>query len=229
MKIFSKLSDGLFKLLKFILVLIFILALCYIVKWRIDKLYITELAGSDIEFSMKDEYHKVIKDIRMIVKKDEMQEVVTPQALLDEEEDSDIINIAIPEDATVPEIGKILLEKELMTDENAFEALVYNMGVENKFSAGSFEIEKGTKIRDTILILTGLENHLYEIEIMPGAAGDAVGEKLEKLGVIESGAEFAKNAREYGVFYKFKPGEYQIEKPIRVKVLIEQLTNGSMK
>ena len=228
MKIFSTLSDCLFKLFKIILLLILILVLCFIVKWRIDALYIDSLSKNRIEFTLKDEFDKSKLDLANLRNKNTEEQIVTPQPLLDENKNTNIVSITIPEGSNIDTIGDILIENHLMTDLNAFKTIVDNMGLTNKFTAGSFEINKDSKIKDTIYLLTDAKPQVYEIEIMPGAAADAVGKKLQDMGVIESGPTFAQNCKTYNVFYKFKPGKYKIETPVKVKVLIRQLTGENI-
>lgn len=227
MKIFSKISDFLFKFIEVILVLLFIALLCFIVKWRIDALYINSLSQSKINFTIADEFKKTKTDIINFKNKDENQ-ISTPQPLLEENIDEDLVCITIPEGSSVDEVGNMLIENNLMTDLPAFKGLVDSMGLSNKFVAGSFKVKKDSKIRDTILELTNSKSKEYDVEIMEGAAADAVGQKLEGLGIIESGKTFEQNCKEYNVYYKFKPGNYKIVTPIKVKVLIEELTGETI-
>lgn len=227
---FRKISDFLFKLLQLFFILLFVLILCFIVKWRIDALYINSLSENKINFSLVDEFEKTKKDIIALKNCETEDQVTTPQPLLDESnsESKNILTINIPQNSSVDDIGNILIENKLMTNLNSFKTLVDNMGLTNKFVAGSFKIDKDSKIRDTILVLTNTKSKEYEFEILEGASADAVGKKLQKLGIIESAATFSQNAKNYNVFYKFKPGKYKIQTPIKIKVLIEQLTGEKL-
>ena len=228
MKAFNKVGDLLFKILKLIGIAIFIAILCFIIKWRIDKLYIDSVAKAEVKFTLKDEYRKTIDDIKKVDKAPEEAES-TPAALLEEDENENIIKVTIPEGETTEQIGEILKENGLMTDVKAFKKLLYKMGLENKIIPGTYEIPKGTKIRDTILLITDSESKVYEFEISKGAAADAVGAKLQKMGVIESGTTFAQKCREHGVFYKMKPGKHVIETPLRVQYIMEEVTGETIK
>lgn len=223
---FGKISDFLFKILQLFFVLLFIAILCFIVKWRIDALYINSLSENKINFSLVDEFQKTKKDILTLKNGEIEDQVTTPQQLLDEDsnKNSNILTITIPENSSIDDIGNILIENNLMTSLSSFKSLVDSMGLNSKFVAGSFEIKKDSKIRDTILTLTNTESKEYEFEILEGAAADAVGKKLQSLGVIQSASTFSQNAKDYNVFYKFKPGKYKIQTPIKVKNLIEILT-----
>lgn len=227
MKIFNKIGDLLFKILKLIGILIIILILCFIIKWRIDKLYIDSVAKAEVKFSLNDEYFKTVDDINKIFKPEEAKS--TPTALLEEKDNENIISITIPEGAKIEEVGQILKENNFMTDIKSFKELLYRMGVENKIIPGTYEIPKDTKIRDTILKITGTRSNTYELEISNGAAADAVGAKLQKMGIIESGTTFAQKCKEHEVYYKMKPGKYTIQTPLRVQFIIQELTGETIK
>lgn len=228
MKIFSKISDFLFKVLEIVLVLLFVTILVFIVKWRINALYINSLSTSKIDYTIVDEFEKTKADIINFKNGNVEEQLSTPQPLLEEDINENLVCISIPEGSNIEDIGSILLENNLMTNMNAFVSLVDSMGLTNKFQAGSFKIEKENKIKDTVLQLTNSKYKSYEIDISEGAAADAVAKKLQELGIIESAYTFEQNCKEYGVYYSFKPGHYKIETPIKIKVLIGQLTQTNI-
>lgn len=228
MKIFSKISDFMFKVLGIALILLFIAVLCFIVRWRINSLYINSLSKSKIDYTIVDEFEKTKTAIINFKKGEETERLATPLPLLDEEVNKDLISVTIPDGSSVEDVGNLLLEKNLMTNMNSFKSLVDSMGLTNSFVTGSYNIAKDSKIKDTILTLTNSKCKKYEIDISEGAAADAVGDKLQNLGVIESSYTFEQNCKEYGVYYSFKPGHYTIETPTKVKEIIKKLTQTNI-
>src|SRR5699024_7054975 len=112
---FGKISDFLFKILQLFFILLFIAILCFIVKWRIDALYINSLSENKINFSLIDEFQKTKKDILTLKNGEIEDQVTTPQQLLDEDsnKNSNILTITIPENSSIDDIGNILIENNL--------------------------------------------------------------------------------------------------------------------
>lgn len=222
MSFFNKLTDFFFKIFRILVVLLVVLVLGFIIKWKIDTLYFQNTSNTDANFTIRDEINKTYLDIKNLFYTEEETENLLP--VVEEPTDKIIVQITIPQDSTVDDIGKELIDKNLMKDLSAFKTLVHNMGLENKFVSGTYEVNKDSKIKDTILMLTNTQAREYEVEISKGAAGDAVGKKLEKLGIIQSADAFSKQCKDLGCFYKFKPGTYKIETPTRVVNIIETMT-----
>ncbi|RVU54586.1 endolytic transglycosylase MltG [Anaerosphaera multitolerans] len=222
MKIFNAIADFFFKIVRILIVLLVIFILGFLIKWKMDTLYMQNIAQSKITFTIKDEFNKTYNDIKSLFVKNEETQAVLP--VVEDTVSKNMVQVTIPQEATVDDIGRELIDKKLMTDLNAFKNLAYNMGLENKFVRGTYEINKDSKIRDTILILTNTQSKEFEVEISEGAAADAVGKKLQKMGIIESADAFAAQCKKLGCFYKFKPGTYTIETPTRVIKIIETMT-----
>ncbi|CDZ74561.1 hypothetical protein ING2D1G_0377 [Peptoniphilus sp. ING2-D1G] len=219
MKFFSSIADLIIKIFRALVVLLIIAALGLIIKWKADTLYLQSISDTEIKFSLVDEIKRTKDEIlnfgkEETVKKDSDLEVIH----------QNYITVNIPGKASIDEIADILLDKKLMTSKEAFKQLVYDMGLEKKFVAGTYEIAGGTKIKDTILKLTGTETKLYGIEITEKDEGTTVAKKLEDMGAIQSAPTFIQQVSDLKLYYSFVPGEYEFETPIRVIKIIELLT-----
>ncbi len=190
-----------------------------IIKWKSDTLYLESVSDGEIEFTMIDELEKTKKDFIAYYKKED-----TPKTSELEVIEQSYITVRIPQDASIDEIADELLKKKLMTDREAFKLMVYNMGLDNKFAPGSYEIAGGTKILDTVLKLTGEKQEVHTITIVDGDDGYSVATKLKEMGVIESVDTLINKIGEMKLYYSFKPGEYEFTTPIRNSKLIELLT-----
>lgn len=222
MKFFTNLTDFLLKIISLVVLLSIIIGLALVIRWKIDTLYMENIAGDEIEFTLLDEIEKTKLDIELYLNGDEPKS--TPQIEIIKDKEEDLVSITIPEGASIDDIANELLNKKLMTSIPDFKALVDSMGLTDKFVCGTYQIPKDNKIKNTILTITNSTIKNYEITISEGAAADAVGAKLEKIGAIQSAKAFEEQCKDLNCFYKFKPGTYTIETPSKVIKIIEMLT-----
>ena len=219
MKFLYNIVDFVLKILNILLAIFIIGFLCLIIKWKSDTLFLESISDTSIKFSLFDEFSKTKKDILAQVsdqETDSVKEII--------EVEQNYIKVNIGKDQSIDEIADELLSKRLMTDKAAFKALVHDMGLESKFKPGTYNIEGGTKIKDTVLKLTDSVEKEYNIKIEDNDDGFKVGKKLEEAGVIESGQTFVKELSDKKLYYSVKPGDHKIVTPIRDSKLIEELT-----
>ncbi|MDO5041089.1 MAG: hypothetical protein Q4D95_03265 [Peptoniphilus sp.] len=220
MKFFGSIADLIIKLFRVLTVLLIIAILGLIIKWKADTLYLESISDTDIQFSLLDEIKRTRDEILNLGKEEPMSK--DPDLAVIHE---NYITVNIPGEASVDEVADELLNKRLMTSKEAFKQLVYDMGLEKKFVAGTYEIAGGTKIKDTVLKLTGTETKLFKIEITDADEGTTVAQKLEDMGAIQSAPAFVQQVSELKLYYSFVPGEYEFETPTRVINIIKLLTD----
>lgn len=219
MKHIYNIIDFLFKILNILLAILIIGFLCLIIKWKSDTLFLESISDTAINFTLLDEIAKTKEDYLSYFSDEE----VKPEPEITKVEQN-YINISIPKDADIDQIADELLSKRLMTDKDAFKAMVYDMGLESKFKPGTYNIAGGTKIKDTVLKLTGTKEKEYTIVVDENDDGFKVANKLKEAGVIESSKTFVEKLSEKKLYYSVKPGEHKIVTPIRNDKLIEELT-----
>lgn len=209
------------KILELILVLVIICILAFIVKWRLDHMYQSSLAGKNVRFTMVDAVKKIHRDWTQ-------KETQTSPSPADTNlaQESSCVTLAITQGCDWQSVGRILQEHQLITDWNAYHVLVDQMGIAHRFQPGNYDIEKGTKVKDMLAKLCGTEVKTYDITIAQGASGDDVGKMLQKMGVISSAQTFGEETKKMGVYYAFQPGTHHIEMPQKVTYLIHQLTGA---
>ena len=203
MKSLYNIVDFILKILNILLAIFIIGFLCLIIKWKSDTLFLESISDTSIKFSLFDEFSKTKKDILAQVsdqETDSVKEII--------EVEQNYIKVNIGKDQSIDQIADELLSKRLMTDKAAF----------------TYNIEGGTKIKDTVLKLTGSVEKEYTIKIEENDDGFKVGKKLEEAGVIESGQTFVKELSDRKLYYSVNPGEHKIVTPIRDSKLIEELT-----
>ncbi len=221
MKIFGSIADLIIKLFKVLAVILIIAVLGLIIKWKADTLYLESISDTDIKFSLLDEIKRTKDEIVNFGKEEPMSSDPDLEVIHE-----NYITVNIPGESSIDEIADVLLEKKLMTSKEAFKQLVYDMGLEKRFVAGTYEIAGGTKIKDTVLKLTGTETKLFTIEITDKDEGTTVAKKLEDMGAIQSAPAFVQQVSELKLYYSFIPGEYEFETPTRVINIIKLLTDN---
>ncbi|MDO5717330.1 MAG: hypothetical protein Q4Q17_05970 [Tissierellia bacterium] len=217
----NRVSAFFLKLLGIIIILLVVLTLAFIVKWRIDHLYLSSIEGRDINFTIIEEFKKTRQELLVYLGKEEppRKKLVT-----EEEQPKNIVSFVIPQGSDRDMIGKILLEKGLISDEITYRELVDEMGLVNKFQYGNYEIPKGAKVKEVLAKITGTKLKTCEFSIAGGANGDEVGSLLERIGVIESAQAFGQEAKNMNRYNSFVGGYYKIEVPRKLSLIIEELT-----
>ncbi|MDO5715367.1 MAG: endolytic transglycosylase MltG [Tissierellia bacterium] len=224
MKHLNRVSAFFLKFLELLLILLIVLFLAFIVKWRIDHLYLSSMEGKNISFSLVDEYKKTRRELSIRLGREEPMPV--QKLAIEEEEAKNTVDFSIPEGSDQDTIGTILLEKGLIADKNAYRELVDEMGLANKFQYGNYEIPKDAKVKEVLTTITGTQLTTYKISIADGANGHEVGQLLQKKGVIESAYAFGEEAKRMNRFHSFVGGDYTIEMPRKVALIIEEMTKA---
>lgn len=207
------------KLLEIILVIALIFLLAFVVKWRLDHMYQSSLAGKKVKFTMVDAAKKIHNELTGKHTAAPSPSTDQPQA-----EHTSKITLTIAQGCDWQSTGKILQQEGLITDWNTYHVLVDQMGIAHRFQPGTYDVEKGTKVKDLLAKLCGTEVKTYDITIAEGANGDDVGKMLQKMGVISSAQDFGEETKKMGVYYGFKPGTHHIEMPQKMTYLIHKLT-----
>lgn len=225
MNFLNKLKDVFFWILKKLVVVLVILGLLLLVKWKIDSLYISSLTSKETTFSILDEFQLIKGQIK---NKLGMQEeiaielpIVEELEKIDEEEKPTTINI--PEGAELDDIANVLIDNELITSKETLLNMIDEMGLKNSFSAGTFEIPKNTKARDILLILANTNQKEVEIEIPDGSSTLDVANILKEKELIQSPETFVKNVTDLGYEGKILPGKHKLLMPLKVEKIIQAL------
>ncbi|MGF0096617.1 endolytic transglycosylase MltG [Peptoniphilus sp. SGI.035] len=218
------------KFLQVLLSILFFLALVFVIKWRIDSLYLNSISNRKVQLSIVDEFTKTANEILVATGlKDEKS--VKPIVALDEgkEENEDDDNtkakITIPEGTNVDGLGEILMSKGLIKDLNAYKALVDDMQIGNKIVPGTYDLNKGLKVREILAKISNTNLKTYNININEGATPADVAKTLMDNGVIVSQQAFVDSCNNLGVT-AFAPGTHEILMPSKVANIIKSLAKN---
>ena len=230
MKNFNRGKLFLIKFLQVLFSILFLFALIFVVKWRIDSLYLNSISHKDLKIGVTDEFKKIRDEIFVTTGLKE-KESVKPIVILDEdkenkkdkEENLNVNKITIPEGTNVETLGEILLSNNLIKDGNAYKYLVDDMQIENSIVPGTYNFEKGLTVREILAKISNTELKKYNINISEGATPNDVANSLKTLGVIKSPEDFVAACNNLGVT-NFAPGEHEIIMPSKVNNIIRTLS-----
>ncbi|NMW86072.1 hypothetical protein HKO22_10100 [Peptoniphilus sp. AGMB00490] len=219
------------KFLQILLSILFFLALVFIIKWRIDSLYLNSISSRKVQISIIDEFTNTANEIFIATGlKDEKS--VKPIVALDEskekekkESDNTTTKITVPEGTNVDELGEILMSKGLIKDLNAYKTLVDDMQIGNKIVPGTYDLNKGLKVREVLAKISNTNLKTYNINIDTGATPADVAKTLMENGVIVSQQAFVDSCNNLGVT-AFAPGTHEILMPSKVANIIKSLTKN---
>ncbi len=218
MKYTHRIAGTFFSFLRVLLTIVGLLALVFIVKWRINILFDKNIAKEPESKTISQEFQDSYEQINDITE--------TAKHIKDNE-----VVVTIPADADIDSIGDILLSLDLIEHKPTFESDVRMSGRAPYFTAGDFVVAKDAKTMDIINILTepGYEaaKRTVHITIEPGANGADVANVLERQQLIESKDAFVAMLQSQGVFDRMTPGEYDIDAPIKNQDLINIITGGA--
>ncbi|MDU1583270.1 MAG: hypothetical protein E6864_05910, partial [Peptoniphilus harei] len=143
MKNFSRGKLFLIKFLQVLLSILFFLFLVFVIKWRIDSLYLNSISSRKVEIGIVDEFRKTTDEILVLAGLKE-EKYVKPIVVADEKEEKEnqeiekaTAKITIPEGTNAQGLGEILMSEGLIKDLNAYNALVDDMQIGNKIVPGA--------------------------------------------------------------------------------------------
>lgn len=228
MKDFNRGKRFLIKFSQVLLSILFLLFLVFIIKWRIDSLYLNSISNSKIKIGIADEFKKTTNEI-LVATGLKAEENIKPIVIVDEEEEKEeaqtsraSTKITIPDGTNVEGLGKILMEQGLIKDIYAYKDLADDMQIENKIVPGSYDLSKELTVREVLAILSNTSLETYSINISEGASPADVANTLMELGVIKSPNDFIIACNNLGVT-SFAAGSHEIIMPSKVANIIKSL------
>lgn len=228
MKDFNRGKLFLIKFSQVLLSILFLLFLVFIIKWRIDSLYLNSISNSKIKIGIADEFKKTTNEI-LVATGLKAEENIKPIVILDEEEEKEeektskaSTKITIPDGTNIEALGKILMEQGLIKDIYAYKDLADDMQIENKIVPGSYDLSKELTVREVLAILSNTSLETYSINISEGASPADVANTLMELGVIKSPNDFIIACNNLGVT-NFAAGSHEIIMPSKVANIIKSL------
>ena len=215
LKFLNKISDLLFKLFNMILVLVVLGILLFVIQSRIKHLY-----GVAIDPSLeKGSVYELFSNTIPVPKNKEEK---APPAI-----PTEMVEVVIPPNTNVNDIGKILKEHGFIQDIPSFVELSKEMIAYPFFKEGTYQIPKEATNKEVIDILTHEEKEkatgTFELTL-PGSCTTAqVADILLAQQLIQSKDSFMKEVAKSGAEGKFVPGVHVIHGPIKIADLIQAL------
>lgn len=225
MKNFNKISMTFMKILQVVFIIFIILALAFIIKWRIDHIYLNANTKGKAHFTISAEIKKTTMEIEKLLGKNEESYQVPVVEEVQEEKNS--LQITVPEGSDVESLGKILLENNLIKDINAYKLLMERMGLDKAIVPGTYDIKSGMKVKEILTLICGRQIKEFEFSLAQGVNADDVGRALKNIGLIQSVDAFKTECKNLGV-NSFKAGNYKIEVPLKVKYIIDEIKSDEI-
>lgn len=225
MKNFNKISMTFMKILQVVFIIFIILALAFIIKWRIDHIYLNANTKGKAHFTISAEIKKTTMEIEKLLGKNEESYQVPVVEEVQEEKNS--LQITVPEGSDVESLGKILLENNLIKDINAYKLLMERMGLDKAIVPGTYDIKNGMKVKEILALICNRQIKEFEFSLAQGVNADDVGRALKNIGLIQSVDAFKTECKNLGV-NSFKAGDYKIEAPLKVKYIIDEIRSDEI-
>lgn len=225
MKNFNKISMTFMKILQVVFIIFIILALAFIIKWRIDHIYLNANTKGKAHFTISAEIKKTTMEIEKLLGKNEESYQVPVVEEVQEEKNS--LQITVPEGSDVESLGKILLENNLIKDINTYKLLMERMGLDKAIVPGTYDIKNGMKVKEILTLICGRQIKEFEFSLAQGVNADDVGRALKNIGLIQSVDAFKTECKNLGV-NSFKAGDYKIEAPLKVKYIIDEIKSDEI-
>lgn len=225
MKNFNKISMAFMKILQVVFIIFIILALAFIIKWRIDHIYLNANTKGKAHFTISAEIKKTTMEIEKLLGKNEESYQVPVVEEVQEEKNS--LQITVPEGSDVESLGKILLENNLIKDINTYKLLMERMGLDKAIVPGTYDIKSGMKVKEILTLICGRQIKEFEFSLAQGVNADDVGRALKNIGLIQSVDAFKTECKNLGV-NSFKAGNYKIEVPLKVKYIIDEIKSDEI-
>lgn len=209
----GKLSKAVVSLLRTIGVLLIILALLFIIKWRMNHMFAMMAPEEKKETSITEE----IKS-----SKDQLNKI--SDVAKDASKESSLIKL---EDTNVESVAEQLKKEGLIRDKAAFVNMATQSGLGDYITAGSYEIPAGTSPESIIkkITETGLQKatRTVVIEIPAHANDEIIASIVAKEDLVADEYTFLEMIREQGAVPRIKPGGYTIHAPLPPQELLNTL------
>lgn len=216
------------KLCQVLLSILFFLFLIFVIKWRMDSLYLNSISTRDIKIGIVDEVKKTYGEILVATGLRE-EKAVKPVVLMDEdkkdEEDENVNTFTVPEGTNLDSLGELLISKGLIADMVTYKDLAEDMQIGDKIVPGAYEFDKDMKVKEILAEIASIELKTYKLNIAEGEGPAQVGKKLLDLGAIESDKAFVEECNRLGVS-SFQPGDHEFTMPSKVENVIRELTQN---
>ena len=224
---FNKSKLFFIKFAQVLLSILFFLFLIFVIKWRMDSLYLNSVSTRDIKIGIVDEFKKTYGEILVATGLKE-EKAVKPIVLLDDdkkEKDENVNEFTVPEGTDVNSLGELLISKGLIEDMATYKALADDMQIGDKIVPGAYNFDKDLTVKEILAEIAGIEFKTYTVNINEGAKADDLAKTLKELGVIESESDPVNACNNLGVT-SFKAGEHKITMPSKVANIIKSLAQN---
>lgn len=206
--------------------ILFFLFLIFVIKWRIDTLYLKSITTKNVKIGIVEEVKKTYGDL-LIATGLRKEKFVKPVVLVDDdkkdEKDENVNNFTVPEGTNLDSLGELLISKGLIKDLPTYKALAEDMQIQGKIVPGAYDFDKGMKVKEILAEIAGIELKPYKLNIGEGEGPAQVGKKLLDLGAIKSDQAFIAECNRLGVT-AFAPGDHEFTMPTKVENIIKTLT-----
>ena len=209
----GKLSKAFVGILRLIGVLLIILVLLFIIKWRMNHMFSMMTPEEKKETSIKEE----IKS-----SKDQLNKI--SDVAKDASKETTLIKF---ENTDVGAVAEMLKKEGLIRDKAAFINMATQSGLGNYITAGSYEIPAGTSPETILkkLTETGVQKatRTVVIEIPANANDQMIASIVAKENLVADEQSFLEMIRAEGAVPRIKPGGYTIHAPLSPQELLNTL------
>ncbi|CAC9928754.1 Endolytic murein transglycosylase [Aedoeadaptatus coxii] len=209
----GKLSKAFVGILRLISVLLIILVLLFIIKWRMNHMFSMMTPEEKKETSITEE----IKS-----SKDQLNKI--SDVAKDASKETTLIKF---ENTDVGAVAEMLKKEGLIRDKAAFINMATQSGLGNYITAGSYEIPAGTSPETILkkLTETGVQKatRTVVIEIPANANDQMIASIVAKENLVADEQSFLEMIRAEGAVPRIKPGGYTIHAPLSPQELLNTL------
>ena len=209
----GKLSKAFVGILRLIGVLLIILVLLFIIKWRMNHMFSMMTPEEKKETSITEE----IKS-----SKDQLNKI--SDVAKDASKETTLIKF---ENTDVGAVAEMLKKEGLIRDKAAFINMATQSGLGNYITAGSYEIPAGTSPETILkkLTETGVQKatRTVVIEIPANANDQMIASIVAKENLVADEQSFLEMIRAEGAVPRIKPGGYTIHAPLAPQELLNTL------
>ncbi|MDY3118740.1 MAG: endolytic transglycosylase MltG [Peptoniphilus sp.] len=217
MKFNGRVSKAFVNFLRLIVVLLVVLVLLFIIKWRMNHLFSMMTPEERKDTSITEEIRSSKEQIGKI-----------SSVAKDASEKTTLLKI---EATDADSVAKRLKEVGLINDAAAFSNMAKRSGMARYITEGSYEIPEGASSETILkkLTETGLQKatRTVTIEIPEGATDETIADVVMKENLVADRATFLQMLRDAGAVPQIKPGGYQIHAPITATNLLNTLMSQS--
>lgn len=147
---FGKVMDFLYDSIDYIIILVVIVGVILVIKWRLGGLFAEDRFATPPE----DKNPILDEEVDEDTNEDKIEDIDDSESQDNNEDSEIIVNVEIPSGSALHDIAKTLADKDLIEEEDKFINKTIELNYDTKLRYGEYKIPNNSSIKEILDLLT---------------------------------------------------------------------------